>query len=131
MATEVIMPKVDMVMESGTFVEWLKEEGDTVKKDEPIFIVLTDKANIEVESPASGILAGMTAKPDDVIPVTEVIAYILAPGESLRISVAAAATTRIEMPSTPRCHSSPRSATQVWRLTAWNPPSAASNCTRR
>ena len=38
MAKEVIMPKVDMVMETGTFVEWLKEEGDTVEKDEPIFI---------------------------------------------------------------------------------------------
>jgi pyruvate dehydrogenase E2 component (dihydrolipoamide acetyltransferase) len=77
------MPKVDMVMDTGTFVEWLKKEGDPVEKDEPIFIVLTDKANIEVESPGSGILAGMTAKPDDVIPVAEVIAYLLGPGESL------------------------------------------------
>lgn len=83
MAIEVIMPKVDMVMDTGTLVEWLKEEGDTVEKGEPIFIVLTDKANIEVESPGSGILTGITAKPDDVIPVTEVIAYILEPGESL------------------------------------------------
>ena len=83
MATEVIMPKVDMVMDTGTFVEWLKNEGDRVKKGEPLFIVLTDKANIEIEAPASGILAGVTAQPDDVIPVTEVIAYILEPGESL------------------------------------------------
>jgi pyruvate dehydrogenase E2 component (dihydrolipoamide acetyltransferase) len=90
MATEVIMPKVDMVMDTGTFVEWLKEEGDTVEKGEPIFIVLTDKANIEVESPGTGILAGITAKPDDVIPVTEVIAYILEPDESLPEKVAAA-----------------------------------------
>ena len=43
----------------------------------------TDKADIEVESPADGILAGVKAKADDVIPVTEVIAYILAPGEAL------------------------------------------------
>jgi pyruvate dehydrogenase E2 component (dihydrolipoamide acetyltransferase) len=83
MATEVIMPKVDMVMDNGTFVEWLKQEGDQVKKGEPLFIVLTDKANIEVEAPASGILAGLRAKPDDVIPVTETIAYILEPGEAL------------------------------------------------
>mgnify|MGYP005843909063 CR=1 FL=1 len=83
MATEVIMPKVDMVMDNGTFVEWLKQEGDQVKKGEPLFVVLTDKANIEVEAPASGILAGLTAKPDDVIPVTAVIAYILEPGEAL------------------------------------------------
>jgi pyruvate dehydrogenase E2 component (dihydrolipoamide acetyltransferase) len=83
MATEVIMPKVDMVMDTGTFVEWLKNEGDRVEKGEPLFIVLTDKANIEIEAPASGILAGLRAKPDDVIPVTEVIGYVLEPGESL------------------------------------------------
>jgi pyruvate dehydrogenase E2 component (dihydrolipoamide acetyltransferase) len=83
MATEVIMPKVDMVMDTGTFVEWLKDEGDPVEKGEPLFIVLTDKANIEIEAPASGILAGVTAQPDDVIPVTEIIAYILEPGEAL------------------------------------------------
>jgi pyruvate dehydrogenase E2 component (dihydrolipoamide acetyltransferase) len=83
MATEVIMPKVDMVMDTGTFVEWLKNEGDWVEKGEPLFIVLTDKANIEIEAPASGILSGLRAKPDDVIPVTEVIGYVLEPGESL------------------------------------------------
>jgi pyruvate dehydrogenase E2 component (dihydrolipoamide acetyltransferase) len=77
------MPKVDMVMETGTFVEWLKDEGDRVEKGEPLFIVLTDKANIEIEAPASGVLAGVTAQPDDVIPVSEVIAYILEPGEEL------------------------------------------------
>jgi len=83
MATEVIMPKVDMVMDEGTFVEWLKQEGDYVEKGEPLFVILTDKANIEIEAPASGILAGVKAQPDDVIPVTEVIAYILEPGETL------------------------------------------------
>jgi pyruvate dehydrogenase E2 component (dihydrolipoamide acetyltransferase) len=83
MATEVIMPKVDMVMETGTFVEWLKQAGDEVRKGDPLFVVLTDKANIEVEAPGSGILAGLKAQPDDVIPVTEIIAYILEPGEAL------------------------------------------------
>jgi pyruvate dehydrogenase E2 component (dihydrolipoamide acetyltransferase) len=83
MATEVIMPKVDMVMETGTFVEWLKNEGDRVSKGDALFVTNTDKAAIEVESPADGILAGLRANPGDVIPVTEVIAYILAPGEAL------------------------------------------------
>lgn len=83
MATEVIMPKVDMVMETGTFVEWLKREGESVSKGDPLFVIDTDKAAIEMESPGDGILAGVRAKPSDVIPVTEVIAYILAPGEAL------------------------------------------------
>ena len=85
MATEVIMPKVDMVMETGTFVEWLVKEGGQVNKGDALFVITTDKAAIEVESPADGILAGVTAKADDVIPVTEVIAYILAPGEALPV----------------------------------------------
>src|SRR5512139_4206415 len=83
MATEVIMPKVDMVMESGTFFEWLKKEGEHVNKGDPLFVTETDKSSIEVESPGDGILAGVRAKQGDVIPVTEVIAYILAPGEAL------------------------------------------------
>jgi pyruvate dehydrogenase E2 component (dihydrolipoamide acetyltransferase) len=83
MATEVIVPKVDMVMETGTFVEWLIKEGGQVNKGDPLFVITTDKASIEVESPADGILAGATAKVDDVIPVTEVIGYILEPGEVL------------------------------------------------
>ena len=99
MATEVIMPKVDMVMDEGTFVEWLKEEGDRVKKGEPLFIILTDKANIEIEAPADGILAGVRAQPGDVIPVTEVVAYILEPGEALP-AVAEARPTRT-VPSGP------------------------------
>jgi pyruvate dehydrogenase E2 component (dihydrolipoamide acetyltransferase) len=85
MATEVIMPKVDMVMETGTFVEWLVKEGGQASKGDPLFVIITEKAAIEVESPADGILAGVKAKPDDVIPVTEVIAYILAPGEALPV----------------------------------------------
>ena len=83
MATELIMPKVDMVMEEGTFVEWLKQEGDRVEKGDPLFVILTDKANIEIESPASGVLAGLSANPDDVIPVSEVIGYVLAEGETV------------------------------------------------
>jgi pyruvate dehydrogenase E2 component (dihydrolipoamide acetyltransferase) len=86
MATEVIMPKVDMVMETGTLVEWLIQEGGHVNKGDALFVITTDKAAIEVESPADGILAGVNAKADDVIPVTEVIAYILNPGESLPVA---------------------------------------------
>lgn len=89
MATEVIIPKVDMVMEAGTFVEWLKKEGEPVEKGDPLFVILTDKTNIECEAPASGILSGVKAQPNDVIPVAQVIAYILAPGESLPPNLAA------------------------------------------
>ena len=100
MATEVILPKVDMVMETGTFVEWLKKEGDHVNKGDPLFIISTDKANIEIESTADGILAGIKAKLNDVIPVTEVIAYLLAPGEALPTKAVPQPTVASSAPST-------------------------------
>ena len=96
MATAVIMPKVDMVMETGTFVEWLKGEGERVEKGDPLFVIMTDKASIEIESPGSGVLAGVRAKPDEVIPVTEVIAYILEEGEELPVEAAAAPAVELE-----------------------------------
>ena len=43
MATEILVPKVDMVMETGTFVEWLKKEGESVQKGEALFVIMTDK----------------------------------------------------------------------------------------
>jgi pyruvate dehydrogenase E2 component (dihydrolipoamide acetyltransferase) len=99
-ATEVIMPKVDMVMETGTFENWLKKEGDHVNKGDPLFVITTDKASIELESPADGILAGVKAKTSDVIPVTEVIAYILAPGEALPAKAAPQPVVTSAAPST-------------------------------
>jgi pyruvate dehydrogenase E2 component (dihydrolipoamide acetyltransferase) len=93
MPTEVIMPKVDMVMETGTLMEWLKKEGDVVCKGDPLYVINSDKAAIELESPADGILAGITAQPGDVVPVTEVIAYILASGETLPVKQARTAET--------------------------------------
>jgi pyruvate dehydrogenase E2 component (dihydrolipoamide acetyltransferase) len=81
MATTVIMPKVDMDQETGTVVEWLKREGDLVNKGEPILVIETDKVAIDVESPASGILRGIKAEPEEVIPIGEIIAYILEAGE--------------------------------------------------
>jgi pyruvate dehydrogenase E2 component (dihydrolipoamide acetyltransferase) len=101
MATEVIMPKVDMVMETGTFVEWLKQEGEHVNKGDPLFVIDTDKAAIELESPADGILSGVKAKINDVIPVTEVIAYILAPGEALPTKKLPEQVVTIPAPSSP------------------------------
>ena len=83
MAVPVIMPKLEMVQETATVIEWLKQEGEHVEKGEPLLVIETSKVTIEVESPASGILAGVRVGPGQVVPVTEVIAYVLQPGEEL------------------------------------------------
>ena len=81
MAKVVIMPALGMAQETGTLLQWLKAPGAAVAKGEPLMEVETDKATVEVEAPASGILANVTAQPGDVVPVGKPIALILAPGE--------------------------------------------------
>jgi pyruvate dehydrogenase E2 component (dihydrolipoamide acetyltransferase) len=76
------MPALGIAQETGVLVAWLKAEGDEVSKGEPLMEVETDKATVEVEASASGTLANVTAQPGDNIPVGQVIALILAPGES-------------------------------------------------
>jgi pyruvate dehydrogenase E2 component (dihydrolipoamide acetyltransferase) len=82
MPTDVILPKVDMVMESGTIVRWYHAEGETVAAGEPLLEIETDKSTIDVEAPASGALAAISAHPGDTVPVAARIALILAPGET-------------------------------------------------
>ncbi len=82
MAKDVIMPALGMAQETGTLIQWLKSAGDSVTKGEPIMEIETDKATVEIEAPASGILSNVTAQAGDVIPVGQRIALILAPGES-------------------------------------------------
>jgi pyruvate dehydrogenase E2 component (dihydrolipoamide acetyltransferase) len=97
MATKVIMPKVDMDQETGTLVEWLKQEGEEIEKGELLFVMETDKVAIEIEAPASGILGGVLAEPGQEVPIAQVIGYILAPGEELPEEVAKkAAPTAVE-----------------------------------
>lgn len=54
MPIDVIMPKVDMVMDAGTIARWHKAEGDTVQAGEALFDLETDKATMEVEAPVNG-----------------------------------------------------------------------------
>jgi pyruvate dehydrogenase E2 component (dihydrolipoamide acetyltransferase) len=81
MAFSVVMPALEMAQETGKLIAWRKNEGDRVTKGEPLLEVETDKAVLEVEAPADGILAGITAGAGADIPVGRTIAWILAPGE--------------------------------------------------
>lgn len=81
MPTEVIMPKVDMDMDSGTIATWHVGEGDLVEAGKPLFDIETDKAAMEIEAPASGRLGKVLARPGDVIAVGKPLAWIYADGE--------------------------------------------------
>lgn len=82
MAKEVVMPALGMAQATGILLQWLKQAGETVTKGEPLMEVETDKATVEVESPASGVLQDVTAGPGDEVPVGQIIALIVAPGEA-------------------------------------------------
>ena len=81
MPTEVIMPKVDMDMEAGTIAAWHVAEGETVEKGDALFDIETDKAAMEVESPASGTLRHLSAQAGDTARIGDCIAWIFADGE--------------------------------------------------
>lgn len=76
MAKEIFMPKLSSTMETGTLLEWFKEEGDRVEIGEPLFEILTDKINIEVEAYDDGVLLKKYFDTDDQVPVNHVIGYI-------------------------------------------------------
>lgn len=82
MAFSVVMPALEMAQETGKLIAWRKQEGDRVTKGEPLLEIETDKAVVEVEAPADGILAGITATAGADIPVGQTIAWIVAPGEA-------------------------------------------------
>src|SRR5215207_5987719 len=79
---EVIMPKVDMAMTEGTIATWRRSAGDAIQAGEPLFEITTDKADVEVEAPASGTLWDVRAAAGQTIPIGQPIAFILAPGEN-------------------------------------------------
>lgn len=83
MITEVYMPKQGMDMTEGTLIQWLKNEGDKVERDEPIMEIETDKITMESEAPASGVLLKKLYEDGAVVPVLTVIGYIGEPGDEI------------------------------------------------
>jgi pyruvate dehydrogenase E2 component (dihydrolipoamide acetyltransferase) len=96
MPTNVIMPALGVAQQTGTLLKWLKKEGASVSKGEPLMEIETDKATVEIEAPASGILTQVMAQPGDEVPVGNRIALILAPGESTSETALPRPYSRIE-----------------------------------
>ena len=83
MAKEVIMPRFGMTQEEATIVRWMVQNGEQVEYGDPLCEVTTDKVNMEVEAPADGILDGIQYSEGDTVAVTEIIAFVVAEGESV------------------------------------------------
>jgi pimeloyl-ACP methyl ester carboxylesterase len=81
MPTEVILPRVDMDMTEGRISRWYVDEGASVAKGQPIFEIETEKAAMEVEAPASGVIRDLNLALDVALPVGSIIAWIDSAGE--------------------------------------------------
>ncbi|ERM00389.1 hypothetical protein Q644_05025 [Brucella intermedia 229E] len=113
MAVEVILPpKVDMDMETGQISRWYAKDGDMVTKGQLLFEIETDKAAMEVEAPASGVIADISAAEGAVVPVGQAVAWIYEEGEErsgkpaavAQEPIAAAPVDRAIETATPKQH---------------------------
>jgi pyruvate dehydrogenase E2 component (dihydrolipoamide acetyltransferase) len=112
MAFSVVMPALEMAQETGKLIAWRKKEGDRVSKGEPLLEIETDKAVVEVEAPADGVLAGIRASEGAEIPVGQTIAWIVAPGEQPPADTASVvpAARATSQPKSEPSHASPTPA---------------------
>ena len=94
MAHSIVMPALEMAQETGKLLSWRKKEGEAIAKGEPLLDIETDKAVVEIESPADGILAGVKAQAGDVITVGQTIAWIVNEGEKPPVDEATSASGR-------------------------------------
>src|SRR5580698_4814129 len=101
MAHSIVMPALEMAQETGKLISWRKKEGQAIAKGEPLLDVETDKAVVEIEAPADGILAGVKAQAGDVIPVGQTIGWIVNPGEQVPEEVASASGRRMDTRAAP------------------------------
>jgi 2-oxoglutarate dehydrogenase E2 component (dihydrolipoamide succinyltransferase) len=76
MSEEVKMPQMGESIAEGTIVRWLKQVGDSVKRDEPLYEISTDKVDAEIPSPSSGVLSEILVKEGETVAVNTVVAII-------------------------------------------------------
>ena len=104
MPTDVIMPQMGESIFEGTITRWLKQTGDAVQKDEPLFEISTDKVDAEIPSPVAGILSEIKVGEGATVQVNTVVAIVSEDGaaassERARSRAAKAAQPKSETPA--------------------------------
>jgi 2-oxoglutarate dehydrogenase complex dihydrolipoamide succinyltransferase (E2) component len=109
--TKIVMPQMGESIAEGTVVAWLKKVGENVAKDEPLVAISTDKVDVEIPSPAAGVLSEILVQEGQIAPVGAVLASIgetaptgVVPPESpvAEQTVSVARATPAESPAAPR-----------------------------
>src|SRR5262245_3850320 len=76
MRVDVIMPQMGESIQEGTLTRWMKQVGEPVKRDEPIFEISTDKVDAEIPAPSAGVLAEIKVGEGVTVPINTVVAVI-------------------------------------------------------
>ena len=100
MSTEVVMPQMGESIAEGTITKWLKQVGERVERDEPLFEISTDKVDAEIPSPAAGTLTEVRYKEGDTVEVNTVVA-VLDGGQGAAKAEAPAAKVEAPAPAPP------------------------------
>src|SRR5882724_3702151 len=90
MASQVIMPKLSPTMEEGVVSRWLKKEGDKVSMGEPLAEIDTDKATMEMQALANGVLRKILINEGEAAPLGQLIAIVGEPDEDISALLAKA-----------------------------------------
>ena len=105
MATEIIMPQMGESIAEGTITKWLKKVGDSVKRDEPIFEISTDKVDAEIPAPVAGTLTEIRVAEGQTVPINTVVGVLGEAGEATATPPAAAKPA--EAPAPPAAAAAP------------------------
>ena len=122
MPTNVLMPQMGESIAEGTIVRWVKNVGDHVDRDEPLFEISTDKVDAEIPSPAAGVLTEIRAKEGETVPVNHVVAVIdPAPGPAppRRRASRSRPRSRPRPPPRPLVPGSPKPRAKAFRRPRW------------
>jgi 2-oxoglutarate dehydrogenase E2 component (dihydrolipoamide succinyltransferase) len=100
---DVIMPQMGESIAEGTVTKWLKNVGDRVERDEPLFEISTDKVDAEIPSPVAGVLREIRVPPGTTVPVNTVVAVVAAEADTVATAAAPPppAATPAPPPATP------------------------------
>ena len=95
MAEKIVMPQLGESIAEGTIVKWLKQPGDSVKKDEDLLVISTDKVEAEIPAPATGTLLSIDVPEGETVNVGTVLGYVGEAGEKAPSGGAPAARSRV------------------------------------
>ena len=101
MPTDVVMPQMGESIFEGTITKWLKQSGDKVQRDEPLFEISTDKVDAEIPAPASGTLQEIKVAAGNTVQVNTVVAVIAGEGDAAAPAPAAAPKSEIKKEAAP------------------------------